>query len=144
MTKTTLKVEAGAGGKEANDTAALLMTMYQNYFDKRGIEYRLYPDHAEIGILRALFKLKGDHNYLQSESGIHGVTRISPFDIQARRHTSFIKVSVNDHLQWQDAPQVRMYILYPYKLVRGYDGTEIEDVFSVLDGNLDAFICSDS
>jgi peptide chain release factor 2 len=93
-----LEINAGAGGTESQDWAAMLYRMYTRYAERKGWEVELGDFQAgeEAGIKSASFVLRGDHAYgwLKSEVGVHRLVRISPFDANARRHTSFASVFV--------------------------------------------------
>ncbi|RMH06053.1 MAG: peptide chain release factor 2 [Aquificota bacterium] len=93
-----LTVQAGAGGVEACDWASMLMRMYTRWAERRGYEVELVditPDDV-AGIRSATLLIKGPYayGYLRGEQGVHRLVRISPFDANARRHTSFAAVSV--------------------------------------------------
>jgi peptide chain release factor 2 len=93
-----LTVHPGAGGLESQDWAEMLLRMYQRWAERRGFSLSvldLQPGE-EAGIKSASLEIKGDHvyGYLKSEKGIHRLVRISPFDSQSRRHTSFASVFV--------------------------------------------------
>ncbi|MEQ9815705.1 MAG: peptide chain release factor 2 [Azospirillaceae bacterium] len=94
-----LEVNAGAGGTEAQDWAEMLLRMYLRWCDRRGFktEYLEETGGEVAGIKSATVQVKGHNAYgwLKSESGVHRLVRISPFDSQARRHTSFASVSVS-------------------------------------------------
>jgi len=91
-------IQAGSGGTEAQDWAAMLERMYIKYCDKRGFAVEvLERTGGEVaGIKSATLKVNGDHAYgqLRTETGVHRLVRKSPFDANARRHTSFASVFV--------------------------------------------------
>ncbi len=93
-----LEVNAGAGGTEAQDWAEMLARMYTRWADAHGFKVEWLEESAgeEAGIKSASLQVKGHNAYgwLKSESGVHRLVRISPFDSQARRHTSFASVWV--------------------------------------------------
>jgi len=93
-----LEFHAGAGGTESQDWAEMLRRMYIKWANNKGYEVELISEHRgdEAGIKSAVIKISGDYIYgfLKSESGIHRLVRISPFDSGARRHTSFASVWV--------------------------------------------------
>jgi peptide chain release factor 2 len=95
---TYLEINAGAGGTESCDWAEMLARMYVRWAEKRGYKVELMAESAgeEAGIKSATYQIKGPNAYgwLKSESGVHRLVRISPFDSQARRHTSFSSVWV--------------------------------------------------
>ena len=91
-----LEFHAGAGGTESQDWAEMLRRMYMKWASNRGFGVELISEHRgdEAGIKSSVIKISGDYIYgfLKSESGIHRLVRISPFDSGARRHTSFASV----------------------------------------------------
>tara|TARA_B100000579_G_scaffold350633_1_gene304488 strand:+ start:576 stop:1634 length:1059 start_codon:yes stop_codon:yes gene_type:complete len=91
-----LEFHAGAGGTESQDWAAMLRRMYMKWALNKGYTAELISEHRgdEAGIKSAVIKISGNYIYgfLKSESGIHRLVRISPFDSGARRHTSFASV----------------------------------------------------
>lgn len=93
-----LSVHAGAGGVDAQDWAEMLARMYQRYLGDSGFSVTVeeVTEGDEAGIKSATFTVKGDRAYgtLESERGVHRLVRISPFDANARRHTSFAGVDV--------------------------------------------------
>lgn len=93
-----LTFHAGAGGTEAQDWAQMLFRMYTRWAERHGMKYRLldYLDGEEAGIKSASICIEGEnaYGYLKSESGIHRLVRVSPFDASGRRHTSFAAVEV--------------------------------------------------
>jgi peptide chain release factor 2 len=93
-----VEISAGAGGTEAQDWAQMLMRMYERWAQRKGftIEYLDVSEGEEAGIKGAVIEIKGPYayGYLKAESGVHRLVRISPFDAQARRHTSFASVNV--------------------------------------------------
>jgi len=94
-----LEVNAGAGGTEAQDWAEMLLRMYVRWAERRGykVEWQEESPGEEAGIKSATVAIKGHNAYgwLKAESGVHRLVRISPFDSQARRHTSFASVAVS-------------------------------------------------
>ena len=93
-----LEIHAGAGGTESQDWADMLRRMYMKWFDKKKFKYEIMSEHKgeEAGIKSSTVKVTGDYLYglMKSESGVHRLVRISPFDSGARRHTSFASVWV--------------------------------------------------
>jgi peptide chain release factor 2 len=91
-----VEVHAGAGGTESQDWALMLMRMYTRWAERRGFKVEIMEFHAgeEAGIKSTTLQIKGLNAYgwLKTESGVHRLVRISPFDSQARRHTSFSSV----------------------------------------------------
>ncbi|MEE4187278.1 MAG: peptide chain release factor 2 [Roseobacter sp.] len=95
---TFLEVNAGAGGTESCDWASMLARMYVRWAEKKGykVELQSMSDGDEAGIKSATYKISGPNAYgwLKSESGVHRLVRISPFDSAAKRHTSFSSIWV--------------------------------------------------
>ncbi len=109
---TFLEVNAGAGGTESCDWAAMLARMYVRWAEARGYKVELMAESAgeEAGIKSVTYQIRGPNAYgwLKSESGVHRLVRISPFDSAARRHTSFSSVwvypVVDDNIEIDIAP----------------------------------------
>ena len=95
---TFLEINAGAGGTESCDWASMLARMYVRWAEKKGYKVELQSESAgdEAGIKSAAYKISGPNAYgwLKSDSGVHRLVRISPFDSAAKRHTSFTSVWV--------------------------------------------------
>ncbi|MGN6122579.1 MAG: peptide chain release factor 2, partial [Sphingomonas oligoaromativorans] len=95
---TYIEVNAGAGGTESQDWASMLQRMYQRWAERHGMKVELVDYHAgeQAGIKSATMMLKGENAYgwAKTESGVHRLVRISPYDSSARRHTSFASVWV--------------------------------------------------
>lgn len=93
-----LSINAGAGGLEATDWADMLFRMYCRYFDDQGFKYEIKDLNNEEagGIKSVTIHVKGSYayGYLKGEKGVHRLVRISPFDSQSRRHTSFASVDI--------------------------------------------------
>jgi peptide chain release factor 2 len=93
-----LRIQAGTGGTEACDWAQMLMRMYARWAEAHGYQVEIVDElrNEEAGIRSATLKVIGDYAYghLQSETGVHRLVRISPFDANARRQTSFAAVDV--------------------------------------------------
>jgi len=94
-----LEVNAGAGGTESCDWAEMLLRMYMRWAEQHGYKVSLVDqnDGEEAGVKSATLEIKGENAYgwLKSENGVHRLVRISPFDSNARRHTSFASVAVS-------------------------------------------------
>ncbi|MFW7380102.1 MAG: peptide chain release factor 2 [Oligoflexus sp.] len=94
-----MTINAGAGGTESCDWASMLMRMYLRYAERKGWSVELHDvqDGDEAGVKSATFEISGDYAFgmLKAESGVHRLVRISPFDSNARRHTSFVSVFVS-------------------------------------------------
>lgn len=93
-----IEISAGAGGTEAQDWAEMLKRMYIRWAERRGFKVELLDESEgeEAGIKGAVLEIKGEYAYgfLRPETGVHRLVRISPFDSNARRHTSFASVFV--------------------------------------------------
>jgi peptide chain release factor 2 len=95
---TFLEVHAGAGGTESQDWTEMLLRMYMRWADENGYKVELIESNAgeEAGLKSATIQIKGQNAYgwMKTESGVHRLVRISPYDSNARRHTSFASVWV--------------------------------------------------
>lgn len=106
-----LSIHAGAGGTESQDWAEMLLRMYTRFADRNG--YAVEPverqEGDEAGIKSATVLFSGDHpyGYMKAESGVHRLVRISPFDANKRRHTSFASVFVSPEID----DEVQIHIL---------------------------------
>jgi peptide chain release factor 2 len=93
-----VEISAGAGGTEAQDWAEMLLRMYTRWAERKGFEMELLDESQgeEAGIKGAVIEIRGAYAYgfLRPETGVHRLVRISPFDANARRHTSFASVFV--------------------------------------------------
>lgn len=93
-----LEIHPGAGGTEACDWASMLYRMYSMFCEKNGYEYKIIEEQKgeEAGLKSITLLISGEYpyGYFKSEIGVHRLVRISPFDSNARRHTSFASVSV--------------------------------------------------
>ncbi len=101
-----LSVQAGAGGTEAQDWAEMLLRMYTRFCEKMGYSYETldYTIGDGAGIKGATIKIDGENAYgfLKPEKGVHRLVRISPFDSNARRHTSFASIDVLPQIENDD------------------------------------------
>ena len=106
-----LSLHAGAGGTEAQDWTQMLYRMYTRYCEQMGFEVKLLDllDGDEAGIKSVTFEVSGDHayGYLRGEKGVHRLVRISPFDANARRHTSFSSLDVAPMLE-DDGDEIKI------------------------------------
>lgn len=97
-----VEIHSGAGGTESNDWANMLFRMYTRYFDKNGYSYEIMNEQKgeEVGIKGITLLVKGyyPYGYLKGETGVHRLVRISPFDSNSRRHTSFASVLVTPEI----------------------------------------------
>ena len=93
-----VEISAGAGGTEAQDWASMLMRMYTRWAERKGFQLEMLDlsEGEEAGIKGAVLEIRGMYafGFLRPESGVHRLVRISPFDSQSRRHTSFASVFV--------------------------------------------------
>lgn len=103
---TYLEIHAGAGGTESQDWASMLLRMYMRWSESKGYRVSLMSrsDGEEAGIKSATLLIEGlnAHGWLKTESGVHRLVRISPFDANARRHTSFASVWVYPVVEEED------------------------------------------
>ena len=98
-----LEIHSGAGGTEACDWANMIYRMYTRWIDKRGYKYEIidYQEGDEVGIKSVSILVKGlfSYGYLKCEKGIHRLVRLSPFDANHKRHTSFASVFVTPEIE---------------------------------------------
>ena len=106
-----ITIHAGAGGTEAQDWAEMLYRMYTMYAEKQNLKKSLinYLAGDEAGIKSVTFSLDGEnaYGYLKCEKGVHRLVRISPFDANARRHTSFASVEIMPEIEESDDIEIR-------------------------------------
>ncbi|MBE5807214.1 MAG: peptide chain release factor 2, partial [Clostridiales bacterium] len=106
-----LSLHAGAGGTEAQDWTQMLYRMYTRFAERMGFQVKLLDllDGDEAGIKSVTFEVTGDYayGYLKSERGVHRLVRISPFDSNARRHTSFASLDVSPIIEDDGAIEIR-------------------------------------
>ena len=106
-----LNFHAGAGGTEAQDWTQMLYRMYMQWANKHGFEFEMmdYIDGEEAGIKSATVMVKGEnaYGYLKSENGVHRLVRVSPFDANARRQTSFAALEVMPELADDSEIEIR-------------------------------------
>lgn len=92
-----IEINSGAGGTESLDWASMLLRMYTRYAERKGLKCRVLDIQEDgIGVKSAMIEIEGDYSfgYLRSESGVHRLVRLSPFDSSNRRHTTFASVFV--------------------------------------------------
>ena len=98
-----IEIHSGAGGTESNDWADMILRMYSRFFEKNNYKYELISKNEgeEVGIKGAVLLVKGYYpfGYLKGETGVHRLVRISPFDSNKRRHTSFASVLVTPEIE---------------------------------------------
>lgn len=106
-----VKIHSGAGGTEACDWAGMLQRMYQMFADKNGFKVSVqdYIDGDGAGVKSVTLKVEGDnaYGYFKSEMGVHRLVRISPFDSNKRRHTSFASVEVMPEINQDVSVDIR-------------------------------------
>ncbi|MBQ2995937.1 MAG: peptide chain release factor 2 [Oscillibacter sp.] len=106
-----LQLHAGAGGTEAQDWAQMLFRMYTRWAERHGFVCKTldYEDGDEAGIKSAAVSIEGENAYglLKSENGVHRLVRVSPFDANARRQTSFAAVEVMPEIENDDTIEIR-------------------------------------
>lgn len=97
-----IEIHSGAGGTESNDWANMIFRMYTRYFDKNDYKYEIVTrsEGEEVGLKGVTLLVKGYYafGYLKGETGVHRLVRISPFDSNSRRHTSFASVLVTPQI----------------------------------------------
>ncbi|GAA7754803.1 peptide chain release factor 2 [Helicobacter pylori] len=97
-----ITIQPGAGGTESQDWVSILYRMYLRWAERRGFKSEIldYQDGEEAGIKGVAFIIKGEnaYGYLKNENGVHRLVRISPFDANAKRHTSFASVQISPEL----------------------------------------------
>ena len=105
-----LEVHSGAGGTEACDWALMLYRMYTRWCEKKNYKIELldYQDGEEAGIKSASFRVKGlnAYGYLKNEKGVHRLVRLSPFDSNNRRHTSFASIEVTPEIEQDSSIEI--------------------------------------
>ena len=106
-----LQFHAGAGGTEAQDWTQMLYRMYTRWVERHGFTYKIldYEDGDEAGIKSAAISIEGENAYglLKSENGVHRLVRVSPFDANARRQTSFAAIEVMPEIENDDSIEIR-------------------------------------
>ena len=106
-----VSIHPGAGGTEAQDWAEMLYRMYNRWAEKRGFKVKLidYLDGDGAGIKSATFTVSGEfaYGYLKSESGVHRLVRVSPFDASGRRQTSFASVEITPEFEDDGTVELR-------------------------------------
>ena len=106
-----LQFHAGAGGTEAQDWAQMLYRMYTRWAERHGFVYKIldYEDGDEAGIKSAAISIEGENAYglLKSENGVHRLVRVSPFDANARRQTSFAAIEVMPEMEDDNSVEIR-------------------------------------
>ena len=106
-----LQFHAGAGGTEAQDWAQMLYRMYTRWAERHGFVYKIldYEDGDEAGIKSAAISIEGENAYglFKSENGVHRLVRVSPFDANARRQTSFAAIEVMPEMEDDDSVEIR-------------------------------------
>ena len=105
-----ISLHAGAGGTEAQDWVSMLMRMYTRYCERAGYKVEMMDFLAgdEAGVKSVTLSIEGinAYGYLKSEKGVHRLVRISPFDTNGRRHTSFASVDVLPQVEYDDEVEI--------------------------------------
>ena len=105
-----LEVHSGAGGTEACDWAMMLYRMYMRWCEKKNYKVELldYQDGEEAGIKSASIRIKGNnaYGYLKNEKGVHRLVRLSPFDSNNRRHTSFASIEITPEIEQDNTIEI--------------------------------------
>ncbi len=132
-----LTVQAGAGGVDAQDWAAKLLRMYMRYAEGQGWDTRLVDEHkgAEAGMKSATLMIEGVYAYgwLKGEAGVHRLVRISPFDAEKMRHTSFARIEILPQLE-----EIQEIALNPKEvridtfLASGHGGQGVQTTYSAV------------
>ncbi len=140
--KTIITMKAGAGGEESLDFSDMLMKMYRKWAERHSLNFK--AQYRENSLLNEI-EIETDKD-LSMEAGIHRMVRLSPFDAQNRRHTSFVLVTVEvdgvkipfNEPKTLFSNQIRSYVLHPYTMAKDYRSQmELEDVDNVLRGGIE-------
>ena len=129
-----LKINSGAGGTESQDWASMLMRMYLRYAEAQGYKTRIsnLQDGDEAGIKTVTIEIEGDYayGYLKSENGVHRLVRVSPYNAQGKRMTSFASVFVtplvDDNIEVYVDPSKISWDLFRSGGAGGQNGTKVE------------------
>ena len=129
-----LKINSGAGGTESQDWASMLMRMYQRWAENNGYKISIanYQEGDEAGIKTVTIDIEGDYayGYLKSENGVHRLVRVSPYNAQGKRMTSFASVFVtplvDDTIGGQNVNKVESGVRLRYQFKDPYTGEEEE------------------
>jgi protein subunit release factor B len=152
----SMEIEAGAGGTEPQDWASILLRAYLHWAERHGIAATMVDQMPGevVGVKKVTVEFRGHAVYgrLKGERGIHRLTRISPWDAQKRRHTSFVKVDVIVETAertigelagdpaWHEWEIIRSYVLDHPGVKDHRTQHETGNVAAVLDGEIDPFI----
>jgi peptide chain release factor 2 len=153
-----ISIHPGAGGTESQDWASMLYRMYLRWAERHDFKVEVldYQPAEEAGIKDVSFIIKGEnaYGYLKVENGIHRLVRISPFDSNAKRHTSFSSVMVSPEVDddidiviedkdirvgW--GHQIRSYVMQPYQQVKDTRSNQaFTNVDAILDGDINKLL----
>jgi peptide chain release factor 2 len=132
-----ISIHAGAGGTEAQDWADMLLRMIMRYCEKKGFKVQILDEHkgAEAGYKSITLSVEGEYayGYLKSESGVHRLVRISPFDAEKMRHTSFAMIEILPEL-----PETEEVVIDPKDLrvdtflSGGHGGQSVQTTYSAV------------
>jgi len=130
-------IHAGTGGTEAQDWAEMLMRMFMRYAERRGLKVRITDEHRgnEAGVKSATLSLEGPYayGYIKSEHGVHRLVRISPFDAEKMRHTSFALVEVLPEIPEEEDLKIEPKDLrIDTYLSSGHGGQSVQTTYSAV------------
>lgn len=140
--KTALVIDAGEGGRDSTDFAAMLARMYVRWAARNGHPWITVETRTEVGMTHAEVSIFAGEELegLAREVGVHRLVRRSPYDTQKRRHTSFASVRIEgeEPASADFTSQIRSYVLDPYTMAKDHrTGVETDDVDAILNGNLE-------
>jgi peptide chain release factor 2 len=132
-----IAIHAGTGGTEAQDWAEMLMRMLLRYAERRGLKARITDEHrgGEAGVKSATLSVEGPYayGYLKSEHGVHRLVRISPFDAEKMRHTSFALVEVLPEIAEEEDMKIDSKDLrIDTYLSSGHGGQSVQTTYSAV------------
>jgi peptide chain release factor 2 len=145
MDNAIVVIKPGAGGRESRDWAGMLVRMYTRWAERHDYKTEILnsieDNMTDLENITLLVEGRNAYGYLKNECGVHRLVRISPFDANKRRHTSFALVTVTPDNGERKVHPVRSYVFEPYTLVKDLRTEhETTDVERVMDGDIDDFI----